>query len=283
MAAEDSVVVAAAHPFHELLHAPHGIGMRSAPLGEHAQDPVPARVPLLVLGRLAEEGVEVEAARRHACGHHHEHAAGDERIAAGERARPVGGQLRRAGPLEQHRQDRAIGKPDQEREHALQLEQDRERGRVEDVIGQDVSELVPEEGPGLVGVEHLDELRRDDDDRPPGADRHRIGAKGEVGRVEVGQLRQIERLAGPLVDRPQFGQLLRPDLDRVRQEHLPQRPLVLELAQLPHDLVDARDLCQRLGRRAVGRMLERPRRDPFEPVESRLLHGKRLSRTATAA
>src|SRR3954449_396791 len=66
LAAENAVVVAATYPFHELLYAAHRIGMRSAPFGEDPQQPIPARVPLLVLGRLAQEGVEVEAVRRHA-------------------------------------------------------------------------------------------------------------------------------------------------------------------------------------------------------------------------
>ena len=158
LAAEDAVVVAAVHPVHQLLDAPYRVGMRSAPLGDDAQEAVPARVPLFVLGRLAQEDVEVEAAGRHAGGHHHEQAGGDERIAAGECAGAVGGQLRRTGPLEQHREHSAVREPDQEGEDALELEEDRERRRVQHVIRQHVSELMPEQRPELVRVEHLDKL-----------------------------------------------------------------------------------------------------------------------------
>src|SRR4051794_25510144 len=48
--AEDAVVAAAVPPSQELLYAPHGVGGRPPPFGEDAQQPIPARVPLLVLG-----------------------------------------------------------------------------------------------------------------------------------------------------------------------------------------------------------------------------------------
>jgi hypothetical protein len=75
---------------------------------------------------------------------------------------------------------------------------------VEDVLRQHMPELVPEQRPQLVGVEKLDELRRDEDDRPSRADRHRVRAKRKVGRVKLRELRQIERFAGALVDRPEL-------------------------------------------------------------------------------
>jgi hypothetical protein len=113
VAAEDAVVVATPHPLRELPNAPHGVGMRPLSFGEEAQDAVPARVPFLVLGGLPQEGVEVESLRGDTRGHHHERAAGGERIAAREGSGPVGRQLRRAVPIEQHCGDGAEREPDQ--------------------------------------------------------------------------------------------------------------------------------------------------------------------------
>jgi hypothetical protein len=250
--------------------------MRALPLGERTEKPVPARVPLLVLARLEQERVEVEPAGGHPSGHHHQRAARDERVAARERAGAVGRQLRRARPLQQHGPHRPQRQADHRGEDAAEQEQDLQRRLVEDVLGEDVAELVPEQRPHLVGVEHLHELRGDEHDRPSGADRHRVRPEREVRHVEVGELRQVERLAGALVHRPDLGQLLRPELDGVREQDLAQGPLVLQLRQLAHDLADAGDLPERGRRGPVRRVLERPRRDLLQPVQRRLRHGRRL-------
>jgi hypothetical protein len=202
VAAEDAVVVAAVHPLHQLLHAPHGVGVRPLTLCEDAHQPVPTGVPLLVFARLPQEGVQVEAPRRDTRGHHHQHAAGGERVSAGEGAGTIGRELCCAVPLEQYRPDRAEGEPDDCRKRTLHPEEDREGRLVQDVVGEYVAEFVPEQRPQLVGVEHFDELRRDDDDRPSRTDRHCVRPEREVRGVEIGQLRQVEGLAGPLVDGP---------------------------------------------------------------------------------
>src|SRR4029079_12383538 len=75
LAAHDPVVVARADPLEDLRHAPDGELVRLQQLDAEAAELVPAGLPLLVLGRLRDERVEAEPARRGAAGEHHQRLA----------------------------------------------------------------------------------------------------------------------------------------------------------------------------------------------------------------
>ncbi len=233
-----------------------GIAVREEELAPQPVDLVPARAPLLVLARLADERVEVELARGGAAGQHHQRAAGHERVAVDERGRAVGRELGGAVPLQQRELDghqRQAGEDRQPR-HAAQLDQDDQRRPVEHVVGQDVPRLVPEHGADLELVEQVDAARVDHDHRLAGADRRGVRDR-ELGQVEVVALGQVEPRADRVPVGPGLGQLILPQAHRGGEELLAQRALVAELDQLAHDDVEHRDRLQRGGRGAVGRVL----------------------------
>ena len=64
LAGDDPVVLARLDPRDDLLDAPHRVAVREEELAAQAVELVPARAPVLVLARLADERVEVELARR---------------------------------------------------------------------------------------------------------------------------------------------------------------------------------------------------------------------------
>ena len=110
-----------------------------------------------------------------------------------------------------------------------------------------------------------------------------------VGHVQVVALRHVEDPADPPVVRPQVGQLVLADPDRVAQVDLAQRPLVLPLDQLADDRVEHRDRLQRGRRGAVGRMLVGLRRDvrvrlePFGEVVGHAAPQRSAARSALRA
>src|SRR5215207_2236826 len=256
LARDYPVVFARLDPLGDLLDAPDRVAVGERELRAEAVELVPARGPLLVVVRLADERVEVELARRHAAGEHHHRAAGGERVAIDERRRAVRGQLGGAIPLQQrqlHGQQRQPGDERQPR-RARELDQDQQGGPVEDVVGQDVPRLVAEHGAQLELVEQVDCARVDHDHRLSRADRRRVGER-ELRQVEVVALRQVEPRAGRVPIRPHVPELVVAEAHRRGQELLPVGALVAELDQLAHDHVEHRDRLERRRGGAVGRVL----------------------------
>src|SRR5207244_3414858 len=111
LAPDDPVVFARANPLLELGDAPHGEAVRELELEEEAAHPVEARLPVLVLRRLAEKGIEVQLLRVPPAREHHQRTAGNERVAVHARRGAIAGELARAEPLEERRADGEERKP----------------------------------------------------------------------------------------------------------------------------------------------------------------------------
>ena len=196
---------------------------------------------------------------------HHQRPAHRLRVAREQRRGAVARELGGAEPLEQRVADRHERQAGQQRQALRQPQQDHQRGLVEHVVGVDVRRLVGEHRALPVGVEQRDELRVEHDDRLPDPDRHRVGER-VLGQVEVGDVGEVERVDDLAVQHPDVRQLLLAEPHRGAERDGAQRPLVAELDQLAHDLVEVGDLAQRRGRGAVGRVLVGARGDALELV-----------------
>ena len=241
------------------------MAVREPELRAQAAEPVPLRVPLLVVAGLADERVQVEPVRAHPAGHDHQRAARDQRVAVDERRGAVGGELGGAEPLQQHELDRLQRQAREQRHPAAEVHQDHQRRDVHDVVGQDVARLVAEHRPQLELVEQVERARGDDDHRRAGADRRGV-RDGHLRQVEVVALGQVEPGADRVPVRPHRWHLVLAELDRGREVVLPVRALEAELDQLAHDDVEQRDLRERGGRRPVGGVLVGLGRDVGEPL-----------------
>ena len=265
VAADDAVVVALAHPVEQLAHALDRQRVGHLQVLEEPREALEAAALLLVVEPLLDERVEVEVLGGRAGGQHHQRAADGLRIAGEQGRGAVAGELGGAEPLEQRVADRHQRQPGQQRQALREVQQDHQRGLVEDVVGVDVRRLVREHRALPVGVEQRDELGVEDDDRPPGADRHRVRER-PLRQVEVGDVGEVQRVEDLAVEHPDLRELLLAQPYRGPERDRPQRALVAELDELAHDLVEIGHPVQRRRRGAVGRMLVGAGGDPLEAI-----------------
>ena len=229
------------------------------------REPIEPRAALLVVGRLRDEGIEVQLVGGRSGGEHHERAAYGRGVPRHQRRGAVAAQLGRAEPLEQREADGEQRQAGQRRQAGgAEADEDEQRRLVEHVIGVHVGRLVGEHGPPARVVEQVEELRVEQDDRRLGSDRVRVG-EGELRHVEVGDLVvEVERVEDLAMQHPYAGQLLLAQAHRTAEGHRPQRTLVSECDEAAHDVVEIRDALQRRRGRAVGRVLVGPRGDALE-------------------
>ena len=207
VAADDPVVVAALDPIHQLAHAPDGQRVRDAQLEPAPVEPVERPARLLELGRLAEEGVQVELGGRGAAGHRHQGAAHSQRIARRQRGGAVAAELAGAEPFQEREPDRVHRQREQRPAERRDRQQDHERGLVEPVAGEDVTRLVSQYRAQTLVVEQRDDLGVDDDERPLRADGHRVRDRRR-DHVELRQRIDVEHVEGLVVERPHARQLI---------------------------------------------------------------------------
>jgi hypothetical protein len=278
LAGDDPVELAGADPVHDLAHALDRQGMGRAEVGQQPLELVQPLAALAVLARLAQVRVEVEVLRRGAGAQAHVQAADRQRVAGDERGGAVARQLGGAEPLEQREAHRGQRQPGGERQPGQgDPHEDLERRPVQHVVGEDVRDLVGEHDAQVVVLgAQVHHRRVQDDDRLARADRHRVGERA-LGHVELVLLGHVEGHEHLAVDLPHLGELVGPEADRRAEVELAQRALVAELDELAHDGVEHRHRREGGGRRPVGRVLVRERRDVLQLValDGQAAHGSR--------
>jgi hypothetical protein len=145
-----------------------------------------------------------------------------------------------------------------------------------------VAQLVSEDEPQLVVVQHVDHAAVDHHEWPVEAQGHRPRLRVRV-HVEQRQVADVERGRSLRVELVDARELAVVDAHRRAQVHQSQSPLVPQPGQLAQHIVESPELAQRRQRPPVGRVLPRLGADvgEFHPRPDRAIVPAAIGHGAT--